>query len=240
MLPERQMKANPKKPPQKKPLKKLPAKLPKAIKSPKGLAAHLDALCAIAPEFKKVRTAAGVFSLRWLQPGYAGLVWVVMGQQISVSAAKAIMARLETSLGTVTPETVMAATDEELRAPGLSRQKIATLRSSALAVQQGLDLDALKDLEAEEAIATLCAVKGIGRWTAEVYLLFALGHPDIFPAGDLAIQESARLAFALDARPKEKELLSRAEAWRPHRAAAARLLWAYYVVARSGRDATPV
>jgi DNA-3-methyladenine glycosylase II len=239
MLAERQMKAKPKTSP-KRPAKALPARLPEAIKSPKGLNAHLDALCALAPAFEPIREVTGTFSLRWLQPGYAGLVWVVMGQQISTSAAKAIMARLETALGTVTPETVMASSDEELRAPGLSRQKIATLRSSAQAVQQGLDLDALKDLDAEDAIATLCAVKGIGRWTAEVYLLFALGHPDIFPAGDLAIQESARLAFGLQVRPKEKELLSRAEAWRPHRAAAARLLWAYYRVARSGRDATPV
>jgi DNA-3-methyladenine glycosylase II len=231
MLPERQMKAK---------SQKLPRKLAPAIKSRRGLDAHLDALCSIAPEFEGIRVAAGEISLRWLKPGYAGLVWVVMGQQISVAAAKAIMARLETALGTVTPETVMAATDEDLRAAGLSRQKIATLRESARAVQAGLDLNALKRLEAEEAVETLRAVKGIGRWTAEVYLLFALGHPDIFPAGDLALQESARLAFDLIARPKEKELASRAEAWRPHRAAAARLLWAYYRVARSGRDATPV
>jgi DNA-3-methyladenine glycosylase II len=231
MLPERQMKAT---------TNIRPKRLPPAIKSPRGLSAHLDALCAIAPDFEGIRAATGDFSLRWLQPGYAGLVWVVMGQQISVAAAKAIMARLEAALGTVTPATVMAATDEDLRAAGLSRQKIATLRSSAQAVQQGLDLDALKGVDAEAAIETLRAVKGIGRWTAEVYLLFALGHPDIFPAGDLALQESARLAFDLEARPKEKELLSRAEAWRPHRAAAARLLWAYYRVARSGRDATPV
>jgi DNA-3-methyladenine glycosylase II len=227
MLPERKMKAKSK-------------KLPPAIKSRPGLAAHLDALCSIAPEFEGIRVAAGEISLRWLQPGYAGLVWVVMGQQISVAAAKAIMARLEAALGTVTPKTVLAATDEELRAAGLSRQKIATLRESAKAVKAGLDLDALQGVAAEEAVKTLTAVKGIGRWTAEVYLLFALGHPDIFPAGDLALQESARLAFDLKARPKEKELLSRAAAWRPHRAAAARLLWAYYRVARSGRDATPV
>ncbi len=235
MLPERQMKAKQKKLPDKR-----PKKLPAAIKSPRGLEAHLDALCAIAPKFEEIRAAAGKFSLRWLQPGFAGLVWVVMGQQISVAAAKAIMMRLETALVTVTPETVLTASDEELRAAGLSRQKISTLRESAAAVKGGLDLDALKDLDAEEAVETLRAVKGIGRWTAEVYLLFALGHPDIFPAGDLALQESARLAFGLEARPKEKELLSRAEAWRPHRAAAARLLWAYYPVARSGRDATPV
>ena len=187
-----------------------------------------------------MRASAGEVPLRWLAPGYAGLVWIVMGQQISVSAAKAIMARLETALGTITPETVLAASDEVLRAAGLSRQKVSTIREAALALAGGLDLDGLKHMPAEEAVHALRAIKGIGRWTAEVYLLFALGHPDIFPAGDLALQEAARLAFGLDVRPKEKELLSRAESWRPHRAAAARLLWAYYRVARSGRDATPV
>jgi DNA-3-methyladenine glycosylase II len=226
MLPERKMKAV--------------KRIPPAIKSRKGLEAHLDALVAVAPEFAGVRIATGEFDLRWLQPGYAGLVWVVMGQQISVAAAKAIMARLVAALGEVTPENVLAASDELLRGAGLSGAKVSTVRAIALAVEAGLDLGALKDVQAEQAVATLRAVKGIGPWTAEVYLLFALGHPDIFPAGDLALQESARLAFDLQARPKEKELLSRAEAWRPHRAAAARLLWAYYRVARSGRDATPV
>ncbi len=226
MLPEHKMKAA--------------KKLPPAIARESDLTAHLAALIRLAPEFRSVRAAAGEVPLRWLAPGYAGLVWIVMGQQISVSAAKAIMARLETALGTITPETVLAASDEVLRAAGLSRQKVSTIREAALALAGGLDLDGLKHMPAEEAVLALRAIKGIGRWTAEVYLLFALGHPDIFPAGDLALQEAARLAFGLDGRPKEKELLSRAESWRPHRAAAARLLWAYYRVARSGRDATPV
>ncbi len=214
------------------------SKLPSTITNTGRLNRHLDALVEIAPEFAAIRLATGKIPIRWLEPGYAGLVWVVMGQQISVAAARAIMTRLEAAIA-VTPDAVLAASDDVLRAPGLSIQKIRTLRECALAVKSGLDFDALKSMSADEAIAELTAIRGIGRWTAEVYLLFAAGHPDIFPAGDLALQESARLAFGLDLRPSEKELLSRAESWRPHRAAAARLLWAYYRVAKA-RDATPV
>lgn len=213
-------------------------KLP-PITTSRSLSRHLDALVAIAPEFQGIRVAAGKISIRWLEPGFAGLVWVVMGQQISVAAARAIMTRLEAAIA-ITPEAVLAASDDTLRGAGLSIQKIRTIRAIAEAVQAGLDFAALKALGAEEAVARLTAIKGVGRWTAEVYLLFALGHPDIFPAGDLALQEAARLAFDLEARPKEKEFLSRAELWRPHRAAAARLLWAYYRVAKAGRDGTPV
>lgn len=219
---------------------KAAARLPRRISRPRDLDLHLDALVRTAPEFATIRAKTGEVAIRWLDPGFAGLVWVVMGQQISVAAARAIMTRLENALGTVSPDHVLRAPEDLLRAAGLSRQKIAAIRAASEAVKDGLDLDALSMLRAEAAVERLCAVRGIGRWTAEVYLLFALGHTDIFPAGDLALQEAARLAFDLDLRPKEKELLSRAEAWRPHRAAAARLLWAYYRVARAGRDATPV
>lgn len=215
-------------------------RLPPVIATVRDLEKHLDALVAVAPEFEGIRIAAGEVPLRRIEPGYAGLVWVVMGQQISVAAARAILGRLETALGAVTPAAVHAASDQVLRGAGLSAQKLRTLRASADALADGLDLDALKTMDAGEAVAALTEVKGIGRWTAEVYLLFALGHPDIFPAGDLALQEAARLAFDLDGRPKEKEFLMRADAWRPHRAAAARLLWAYYRAAKSGRDGTPV
>lgn len=215
-------------------------RLPPVIASARDLSKHLDALVAVAPEFAGVRIAAGEVPLRKIAPDYAGLVWVVMGQQISVAAARAILGRLEAALGEVTPAAVHAASDEVLRGAGLSVQKVRTLRAAADALENGLDLGALKRMEAADAIAALTTVKGIGRWTAEVYLLFALGHPDIFPAGDLALQEAARLAFDLDGRPKEKEFLMRADAWRPHRAAAARLLWAYYRAAKSGRDGTPV
>jgi DNA-3-methyladenine glycosylase II len=106
--------------------------------------------------------------------------------------------------------------------------------------EAALDFDALEEKSAEEAILSLCAIKGVGPWTAEVYLLFAAGHPDIFPAADLALQESARIAFSLDARPTTKDLRALSDAWAPWRSAAARLLWAYYRVRRGGKSGAPV
>jgi DNA-3-methyladenine glycosylase II len=142
--------------------------------------------------------------------------------------------------GAITAEAILAADDATLRAAGFSAPKIRTLRAISEAAAAGvLDLDGLGAFSAEDAIAHMTAIKGVGPWTAEVYLLFALGHPDIFPAKDVALQEAARLAFDLPARPTEKQLAAMAEAWRPYRSAAARLLWAYYRVAKA-RDAAPV
>jgi len=168
-------------------------------------------------------------------------VWVVTGQQISVAAGRAIYGRLETALGEITAETVAAAGDDVLRAAGFSAPKIRTLRAiQETAIAGNLDLDALEEKSAEEAILSLCTIKGIGPWTAEVYLLFAAGHPDIFPAADVALQESVRLAFALDARPATRDLREMSDAWSPWRSAAARLLWAYYRVRKGGKTVTPV
>ncbi|MFC5069668.1 DNA-3-methyladenine glycosylase family protein [Flaviflagellibacter deserti] len=214
--------------------------LSRTIANEDDLAAHIGALVRVDSHMGKVADAAGHVPLRWMEHGFAGLVWVIMGQQISTSAARAIHDRLETALGTITPETVLAASDEALRVAGLSIQKIRTIRASAQYVQDGFDLTSLVDMDAEDAVTALTAIKGVGRWTAEVYLLFALGHTDIFPAGDLALQEAARVALELDERPKEKAVLALAEAWRPHRSAAARLLWAYYRVLKGGRDGAPV
>jgi DNA-3-methyladenine glycosylase II len=175
-----------------------------------------------------------------LEPGFAGLAWIVLGQQISVYAARAIHGRLVAALGPLTAEAFAAASDETLRTAGLSAGKVRTLRALAEAMAGGLDLDRLATLDAEAAIAELVLLKGIGRWTAEVYLLFALGHPDIFPAGDLALQEGARLAFALSERPSEKALRALAAAWQPRRGIAARLLWAYYRAERGMRETAPV
>jgi DNA-3-methyladenine glycosylase II len=179
--------------------------------------------------------------LRRIDPGFRGLFWIVTGQQISAAAGKAIFTRAEAALGTLSPERLAEAEDALLKSAGMSAPKIRTLRAASTAMLAGeLDLDGLIALEAAEAVAHLCTVKGIGRWTAEVYLLFALGHPDIFPAGDLALQEGVRMAFELDERPKEKDVLARAEDWRPHRSAAARLVWAYYgAVKRGGGNAAP-
>ncbi len=214
--------------------------LSRTIANEDDLAAHIGALVRVDSRMAKIAEAAGPVPLRWMDHGFAGLVWVIMGQQISTSAARAIHDRLGTALVTITPETVLAANDEALRAAGLSIQKIRSIRASAQYVQEGFDLASLVDMEAEAAVAALSAIKGVGRWTAEVYLLFALGHTDIFPAGDLALQEAAKVALGLDDRPKEKAVLDHAEAWRPHRSAAARLLWAYYRVLKGGRDGAPV
>jgi DNA-3-methyladenine glycosylase II len=140
----------------------------------------------------------------------------------------------------VVPQTVLDATDEELRAVGLSAAKIRTVRDAARAVLAGaLPLEGLQDLPAEEAHATLVAVKGIGPWTADLYLLFCLGHPDAFPAGDLALQEAARVALDLEGRPDARALAALAERWRPWRGVAAKVLWAYYRLIKA-RDGVPV
>src|SRR5262249_18277769 len=175
-----------------------------------------------------------------LDNGFRGIVWVVTGQQISVAAGRAIFTRLEAALGSITPETVAAAGDDILRAAGFSAPKIRTLRALQAAALGGeLDFAALEQQSAEDAIKALCTIKGVGPWTAEVYLLFAAGHPDIFPAADVALQEAARLAFALDARPAAAVLRELSMAWSPWRSAAARLLWAYYRAKKGGKPVAP-
>lgn len=218
-----------------------PGRLPLSIASEADLAAHLSALTRTHKSFARLHKAAGDVPLRKIDPGFRGLVWIVTGQQISAAAGRAIFARVDTTLGTLSPDRLAQTDDMTLKSAGLSAPKIRTLRAVSTAVLEGqLDLDGLTALEAEDAVAHLSSVKGIGRWTAEVYLLFALGHADIFPAGDLALQEGARMAFELAERPKEKELIARAQDWQPHRSAAARLLWAYYsAVKRGGANTAP-
>jgi len=211
------------------------------IRSDEDLEWQIGSLTQAHPMFEPLREAAGAVPVRWLDRGFKGLVWVVTGQQISVAAGRAIYGRLEAALGEITAETVAAAGDDVLRAAGFSAPKIRTLRAiQEAAIAGNLDLDALEEKSAEEAILSLCTIKGIGPWTAEVYLLFAAGHPDIFPAADVALQESMRLAFALDARPATRDLREMSDAWSPWRSAAARLLWAYYRVRKGGKTVTPV
>jgi DNA-3-methyladenine glycosylase II len=217
----------------------MPLPPPAATDSP--FAAELAALVTLDPLLAPIAAAAGTLPERRIEPGFAGFVWMVTGQQISVAAARAIYGRCEAALGAITPEAVATNADEVLRAAGQSTAKIRTLRAASEAVLAGeLDLLALGDLAAEEAIARLCTLKGVGPWTAEVYLLFALRHPDIFPAGDLALQEAARAGLGLDARPSTSALRARADIWRPHRSVAARLLWAYYRTMKQGRDGAPI
>lgn len=214
--------------------------LPPTISTEAGLAQHLAALGDIDKRFVPILEVAGEVSLRWLEPGFKGLFKVVTGQQISAAAGSAIFTRCAAMPAAMHPVSLAEVEDESLRAAGLSSTKIRTLRAVAEAICAGtLDLDALAVAEPEQAIAQLVTVRGIGRWTAEVYLLFAAGHPDIFPAGDLALREAACQSFALAERPTEKALAAMALDWRPYRSAAARLLWAYYAAIKRGRDGTP-
>jgi DNA-3-methyladenine glycosylase II len=183
---------------------------------------------------------AGDVPLRRVDPGFRGLFWIITGQQISTAAGRAIFARAESMLDAMTPDCVLATDDAVMRSAGLSAPKIRTLRAASDAITSGvLDMNALASADLEDAIAGLCTVKGIGKWTAEVYLLFALGHPDVFPAGDLALKEGIRHGFDMPERPSEKDLALHSEEWRPLRSAAARLTWAYYGAVKRGGDATP-
>ena len=180
---------------------------------------------------------AGAPPLRRREPGFAGLAWIVVGQQVSTASANAIFARLNAAFPRLDPESIAAADDGQLRACGLSSPKMKTLRAIARAMLDGaLDLAALAGSSAEDAHAALCAIHGVGPWTADIFLLFCLGHPDAWPAGDLALQEAARLALRLRRRPDAKGLEKIGERWRPRRGVAARLLWAYYRVMKEGRS----
>ena len=193
------------------------------------LNAGIDALAGIEPGFARALGHAGYPEPRIREPGYTTLLRTIVGQQVSVAAATSIWNKLEAGFGTGCPADVMAAAEfDALRACGLSAQKQGYAKSLAQLVVDGeLTFDALP-ADDEEAIALLTRVKGIGRWSAEIYLLFAEGRPDIWPAGDLAVQEAVGRIMRLDARPSEKAIREIAEAWRPHRGAAAIFSWHCY------------
>jgi DNA-3-methyladenine glycosylase II len=175
--------------------------------------------------------------LRRREAGFAGLAAIIVAQQVSTASAAAIFGRLQAFIMPLEAAEIAKATEEGLRACGLSNAKVRALHALAHAiVEGGLDLKGLADLDAEDAHKALVAVKGIGPWTADIFLLFCLGHPDAFPAGDVALQEAAKVALNLKRRPDAARLERIAERWRPLRGVAARMLWAYYrgVKARSG------
>jgi len=201
------------------------------IQTPACVAEGAAWLAAREPRFARALQATGPLPLRRHEDGFAALLDAIVGQQVSTAAATAIRNRM-TAVGLWDEEAIAAADGEALRAAGLSRQKVRYAQALALA---RLDYAALRDAPSEEVIATLTALPGIGRWTAEIYAMFALGRADVFAAGDLALQESARLLFDLPARPAERALRELAAPWSPWRAVAARLLWAYYRVEK-GRE----
>ncbi len=198
------------------------------IETPACVAEGTAWLAAREPRFAHALALTGPLPLRRRPDGFAALLSVIVSQQVSVAAADAIWARLAQADLTA-PERIAAASEEELRACGLSRQKARYVRALA---EARIDYAALRAAPSEEVIARLVQVPGIGRWTAEIYAMFSLGRADVFAPGDLALQEAARLLFELEKRPSARELARLAEAWSPWRAVAARALWAYYRVAK--------
>lgn len=200
----------------------------RVILGPACVAEGADWLGTAEPRFGEVLTLTGPLPLRRRSDGFGALLSAIVSQQVSVAAADAIWGRLKAARLTG-PRLISAASDEDLRACGLSRQKIRYARALA---EARLPYRKLREAPSEEVIAELIAVPGIGRWTAEIYAMFSLGRADVFASADLALQEAARLLFELEGRPTERALRDMAERWSPWRSVAARLLWAYYRIAK--------
>lgn len=211
----------------------------RTIESNTDIAEGLDFLARRDGRLRNVIRIAGPVPLRRRPAGFAGLARIVVGQQVSIASAEAIWGRLVAAFPECPVDAIDAAADDALRAPGLSAAKIRTLRAVAAACRDGLDLQALAALPVEEAHARLCSVKGIGPWTADIYLLFCLGHADIFPSGDLALRNAVAEAFGREPPLSVDEVAEIAVKWSPWRGVAARLFWAYYRVCRD-RAAAPV
>jgi DNA-3-methyladenine glycosylase II len=199
------------------------------VRSTKSMKSHAEALAGMEPAFAAVIEKHGMPEPRTSERGVQTLLRTIVGQQVSVAAARSMWAKLEAAFGSPPDlHRLLAASDEDLRAAGMSRQKSGYIRSLAELVISGeLDLENLPD-DDEEAIALLTRIKGIGRWSAEIYLLFAEGRADVFPAGDLAVMVEIGRLMGLAEKPSEKQLRELAEAWRPYRGAAAVLAWHSY------------
>ncbi len=196
---------------------------------PPDARAGLAALCAMDADLARIEPAAGPLPWRTRPGGFSGLLQAIMGQQISNQAAAAIWRRLAAVPGAITPRGLLALDDDALRGAGLSRPKVSHARSLAVAFVDGtLSEEGIAARDDTAAIALLASVRGLGPWTAEVYLLFALQRSDVFPAGDLALAAAVMHLKGLAARPAPKALRDMAEAWRPHRSLAARLLWHHW------------
>lgn len=210
------------------------------IRTHEDIEAGLSGLVMLDARLGHVVARAGPVPLRRTDPGYRGLASIIVSQMVSKASAAAIWRRMEEKLGEVTAAGVNSLSDEDCRAIGLSRAKAEALRRVAEVVVSGqIDLDAICNIEGSEAIRELTAIKGVGRWTAEVYLLFCAGHPDVFPSGDVALQNAIGHGLGLELRPSAREIDLLAASWSPWRSVAARLFWAYYSQ-EMRRDAVPV
>lgn len=193
------------------------------------------ALVAADPLLTRVVDAVPPFEWRLRTGGFEGLFRMIVEQQVSVAAAASIWRRVGEGLVEITPEAVLARSTEDLRALGLSGQKARYGHEIARAHAEGrIDFDHLERLDDAEAIAALTAIKGVGLWTAETFLMFCEGRTDVFPGGDVALQEAMRWADGIEIRPTQKQAYDRAEVWRPHRSVAAHLLWSWYGAVKRG------
>jgi len=193
----------------------------------------ITALIAADARLGPVAEKVGTPPLRRRDDGFSGLAAIIISQQVSVASADAIHNRLGEALGDICAQRVLSVGEEGLRVCGLSRPKIRTFLNVANAEHDGtIDFVALRALDDNDVTEKLVALKGIGPWSAEIYLLSCLGRSDVWPAGDLALQEAMKLALGLDIRPTAHDTILQAEPWRPYRSVAARLLWSYYGVAR--------
>ena len=196
---------------------------------------HLSALAAADPKLKPLTERFSHIIYRQREGGFTALLRLIVEQQLSVKAADTITARLHAGLVEVSPRCLLDHDDDLMRGYGLSRPKIAYARALAEAIDSGaFDIAALRDLETEDAAQALIALKGIGRWTAEVYLMFSEGRLDLFPVGDIALREAVGWLDGLDGRPNEAYCVERAKAWSPYRSIASHLLWAWYGAVRRG------
>lgn len=208
-----------------------------AIASQADLDRGIAALVEADARFEALFAKTGRPPLRRSEAGYRGVMKIIAGQQVSKASAAAIWLRMEDALAPMEPAHVDGLEETDFRAAGLSGPKIKAVKSLTTAVVQGeVDFAALEAFDDQAVADCLCSVKGIGPWSAEVYLLTCLGRPDAWPGGDLALQIAAADAFGLAARPDAKAMSEMAEAWRPWRSVAARLLWAYYAVLLGRQD----
>lgn len=204
------------------------------LDSAAALTRHLAALMGLDPRLVAVAERAGAFEIRRSPGGFEGLARIVTGQQVSTASADAIWGRFAQLDGALDPVSYLKLSEAAVRGAGQSGGKYRTLRGLAEAIAAGsVDFAHLAELPADEAIAALTKLKGIGPWTAEIYLMFSAAHPDIFPAGDVALQRAAEWAFGLDDKPAVKDLIEMARRWSPYRSTAALLLWRYYRAVRN-------
>ncbi len=200
----------------------------------------ITALVDIEPRFAGLVADTGVPPLRRSEGGFRGLMLIVTEQQLSTASAAAIWARMERELSPMTPDHLATLDDDTFRSAGVSRPKVKTIRSLCEAVLSGrCDPQAFVHLPDDDVHDRLVEIKGIGRWTADIYLLSCLGRSDVWPVGDLALQVAVQHAFGLDERPDEKIMHELGEPWRPWRAVAARVFWSYYRVVKQGKTSAP-